>query len=174
MATFSFVILSCIGSFCQSKEKIWKWGFVCCPQMSGHYVQCQLLVNLVLFSCHLSLHCWWREYWEGLPIGIGFSSGIDPWLFLVVRDTNHKKKFLLLPVKASIFLQLQSPPALCLQSVLYMIVHLAIQRRRKIQEECLWSSRVSSDNSFLQWKIAWECLILKWCAGCGVKLRFMN
>jgi hypothetical protein len=46
VATFSFVILSCIGSFCQSKEKIGKWGFVCCPQMSGHYVQCQLLVNL--------------------------------------------------------------------------------------------------------------------------------
>jgi hypothetical protein len=115
VATFSFLILSCIGSFCRSKEEIGKWGFVCCPQMSGHYVQCQLLVNLVLFSCHLSLHCWWREYWEGLPIGIGFSSGIDPWLFLVVRDTNYQKKFMLLPVKASMFLQLQSPPALCLQ-----------------------------------------------------------
>ncbi len=137
-----------------------------CP-MSITSESCSLFVSS--FS-----YCWWREYWEGLPIGIGFSSGIDPWLFLVVRDTNHKKKFLLLPVKASMFLQLQSPPALCLQSVLCMIVHLAIQRRRKIQEECLWSSRVSSDNSFLQWKIAWECLILKWCAGCGVKLRFMD
>lgn len=93
---------------------------------------------------------------------------------LSCKGHKPQKKFLLLPVKASIFLQLQSPPALCLQSVLYMIVHLAIQRRRKIQEECLWSSRVSSDNSVLQWIIAWECLILKWCAGCGVKLRFMN